>query len=70
MSTVHHGPQSCRADPSTDPRRLRYTRVAMVLHWTVAVMIAINIVLIWIVELIPEGFVRPAIDTHKSLESP
>ena len=67
MSTVHHGPQSCRADPSTDPRRLRYTRVAMVLHWTVAVMIAINIVLIWIVELIPEGFVRPAIDTHKSL---
>ena len=67
MSTVHHGPQSRRADSSTDTPRLRYTRVAMVLHWTVAVMIAINIVLIWIVELIPEGFVRPAIDTHKSL---
>lgn len=47
--------------------RLRYTRVAMILHWTVAIMIAINIVLIWIVELIPEGLVRPAIDTHKSL---
>lgn len=67
MSTVHHGPQSRRADSSSDTPRLRYTRVAMVLHWTVAVMIAINIVLIWIVELIPEGFVRPAIDTHKSL---
>lgn len=67
MSTVHHGPQSRRAGSSTDTPRLRYTRVAMVLHWTVAVMIAINIVLIWIVELIPEGFVRPAIDTHKSL---
>ena len=48
-------------------RRLRYTRVAMLLHWTVAVMIALNIALIWSVELIPEDYVRPVIDTHKSL---
>ncbi len=47
--------------------RLRYTRVAMILHWIVAIMIALNIVLIWIVELIPEWLVRPTIDTHKSL---
>lgn len=45
----------------------RYTRTAMLLHWLVAVLIAANIILIWIVELIPENLVRPAIDTHKSL---
>ncbi len=47
--------------------RQRYTGVAMALHWIVAAMIAINIILIWIVNLIPEGLVRPAIDTHQSL---
>lgn len=55
------------AGNSLKQQRLRYTRVAMILHWMVAVMIGLNILLIWIVDLIPEGYVRPAIDTHKSL---
>lgn len=46
---------------------LRYNRTAMVLHWVVAVLIAINLALIWTINLIPENFVRPAIDTHKSV---
>lgn len=48
-----------------DPPR-RYTRIAMLLHWLVAVMIILNIALIWSVDLIPEDYIRPVIDTHKS----
>jgi cytochrome b561 len=49
-----------------DPPR-RYTRIAMMLHWLVAILIVCNVVLIWIVDLLPETKVRLAIDTHKSL---
>ena len=39
----------------------------MVLHWLVAALIAMNIALIWTVDLLPDGVVRPVIDTHKSI---
>jgi cytochrome b561 len=45
----------------------RYTRVAMLLHWLVAVLIIANVALIWTVNLLPDAAVRPAIDTHKSI---
>ena len=45
----------------------RYTRVAVVLHWTIAVLIALNLVLVWFVDAWPPGWTRPAIDTHKSI---
>ncbi len=45
---------------------LRYTRIAIILHWLIALLIAINIALIWSVDFLPEDFVRPVIDTHKS----
>ena len=45
----------------------RYTRTAMVLHWLVAALIAVNIALIWSVDLLPDDAVRPVIDTHKSV---
>lgn len=45
----------------------RYTTVAIVLHWLVALLIALNVALIWSVNDLPDGWVRPAIDTHKSL---
>ena len=49
------------------PSRLRrYTRIAMLLHWLVALLILLNVALIWSVNLVPEGWVRPVIDTHKS----
>ena len=46
---------------------VRYTRTAMALHWVVALLISINILLVWIVDLVPESSVRWVIDTHKSL---
>jgi cytochrome b561 len=45
----------------------RYTRVAMVLHWTIAVMIIANVALAWSFDAWPDALVRPAIDTHKSI---
>ena len=45
----------------------RYTRVAIFLHWTVALLILINLVLVWFVDKWPQGWTRPVIDTHKSI---
>ncbi len=39
----------------------------MALHWLVAVLIAVNVALVWTVDLMPEDWVRPFIDTHKSI---
>ncbi len=45
----------------------KYTRTAMALHWLIAVLITINLVLIWFVNYWPEERVRLVIDTHKSI---
>ena len=45
----------------------RYTRTAMLLHWLVALLIVANVTLVWTLGWFPEGMVRPAIDTHKSI---
>ena len=45
----------------------RYTRTAIVLHWLVAVLMIANIVLILLVDHYPDDWVRPAVDTHKSI---
>ena len=45
----------------------RYTGVAMLLHWTVALLIGLNLVLVWFADKWPDGWVRPAIDLHKSV---
>lgn len=44
----------------------RYTRIAMILHWLIAVLIMLNVALIWSVNLIPEDNIRLVIDAHKS----
>ena len=44
----------------------RYTRTAMVLHWLVALLILSNVILIYLVEYVPDERVRWVIDTHKS----
>lgn len=46
---------------------LRYTRVAAWLHWAVAVLIVGNVVMAWIAEALPEDWIRPTIDLHKSV---
>jgi cytochrome b561 len=45
----------------------RYTRVAVVLHWLIAVMIVTNVVLAWTWGYLPDADVRPTIDVHKSI---
>lgn len=44
-----------------------YTRVAVVLHWLIAVMIVTNVVLAWTWGHLPDAAVRPTIDIHKSI---
>lgn len=44
----------------------RYTRTAMLLHWLIALLMIINVSLIWCVDSLPEAWGRPVIDTHKS----
>jgi cytochrome b561 len=46
----------------------RYSKVAMVLHWVVALLIVTNVALAWLwPNLLPDAQVRPAIDLHKSI---
>jgi cytochrome b561 len=44
----------------------RYTATAVVLHWAIAVLIGLNIVLAIGSGYVPDGWVRPMIDLHKS----
>lgn len=45
----------------------KYTRTAMLLHWLIAVLIVTNVVLGLIAESLPENWIRPAINSHKSI---
>ena len=45
----------------------RYTKPAILLHWIVAALILINVGLGYAANLAPDIFVRPIIDTHKSV---
>jgi cytochrome b561 len=45
----------------------RYTRVAAALHWGVAALIAVNVVLGLSADSLPEDWIRPVIDMHKSI---
>jgi cytochrome b561 len=49
------------------PSISRYSGVAMALHWLVALLIIVNLVMIWFVDRYPDAWVRPVIDTHKSI---
>jgi cytochrome b561 len=46
---------------------VRYTRIAIVLHWLIAVLIVCNIALALSADSLPDSWVRPVIDTHKSI---
>jgi len=45
----------------------RYSRVAVILHWVIAVLMLANIALAWSVDFLPDERIRPVIDTHKSI---
>jgi cytochrome b561 len=44
----------------------RYTRTAVVLHWLIAAMILCNVALALSTDHLPDEWVRPVIDAHKS----
>ncbi len=46
---------------------LRYTRIAVVLHWVIALLIVCNVALALSADSLPDNWVRPVIDTHKSI---
>ncbi|MBV8971945.1 MAG: cytochrome b [Sphingomonadaceae bacterium] len=45
----------------------RYTRLAMVFHWTIAALIIANVIGIWTIDYFPENAQRPLINLHKSI---
>jgi cytochrome b561 len=45
----------------------RYNRLAMMLHWLVALLIIANVALIWTVDYVSDDDARVVIDTHKSI---
>ena len=47
--------------------RARYTRVAIALHWTVAVLMVGNVALGLVADDLPDDWIRSAVDTHKSI---
>ena len=53
--------------PAAAPSFPRYTKIAAVLHWLVAILIIANVMLALVAEALPDDAVRPAIDLHKSI---
>jgi cytochrome b561 len=49
------------------PHAPRYTRIAVTLHWLVALLIIVNVALGIAADELPDDWVRPVIDTHKSI---
>ena len=47
--------------------RDHYTRTAAALHWLLALLLLVNVALALAVDALPDAWVRPAIDTHKSI---
>ena len=45
----------------------RYTKPAMVFHWTIAVLIVVNVVMIWTITSFPDSWDRPIVNLHKSI---
>ena len=64
MSTQANSPL---ADTTSVQAVARYTRTAMVLHWAIAILIICNVVLWLSADSLPDDWVRPVIDTHKSI---
>ncbi len=49
------------------PPAARYTIPAIVLHWIIAVLMIGNLIAGLLVEKLPDDWIRPVIDTHKSM---
>lgn len=51
----------------SDQPGARYSTPAIVLHWIIAAAIAVNVLLAWSFDSVPDAWSRPLIDTHKSI---
>jgi cytochrome b561 len=51
----------------TEQKPAKYTGVAIFLHWVVAALIIVNVILALTHDLAPDSWARPMIDTHKSI---
>ena len=45
----------------------RYTRTAIILHWLIAVLVLLNIVIAWTFDHWPDSIAQQVTDTHKSI---
>jgi cytochrome b561 len=45
----------------------RYTAPAIVLHWLIALGIMVNVVLMWVLDSLPDSMERPTVNLHKSI---
>ncbi|MGY6124198.1 cytochrome b [Paraburkholderia strydomiana] len=61
---IHAEPLSDQAG-TTAPSR--YTRTAITLHWLIALLIICNVALALSADSLPDDWVRPVINTHKSI---
>jgi cytochrome b561 len=48
-------------------RGARYTGLAIILHWIVAILMIGNVALALSADYVPDGYVRPVINLHKSI---
>jgi cytochrome b561 len=55
------------ANPLETEASGRYTRTAIALHWVIALLIICNVILALSADYLPDDWVRPVIDTHKSI---
>jgi cytochrome b561 len=44
----------------------RYTRLAIILHWAVALLVTANLVITWFWEHLPDSLAMPVANTHKT----
>ena len=54
-------------DNTTTEGFRRYSGVAILLHWLIAALLVVNVGLALSIDLLPDGWVRPFVNTHKSI---
>jgi len=45
----------------------RYTRTAIILHWAIAALVIINVILAWTFDFLPDSIAQPVTNTHKTI---
>jgi cytochrome b561 len=54
-------------DNTTTEGFRRYSGVAILLHWLIAALLVVNVGLALSIDSLPDGWVRPFVNTHKSI---